>query len=1023
MKINYTSLVFKLGRLLNKRVYVFPFNREQDTQLDFLNKYHSILKECKENKHVALTLPEYCLSFKLKTIELCRNENTAEAKKILEIEDWINCNAKDILDESDEILSVKYQLVYSVGLQKTLDGGKLRWEIPQYVLKLAEKHLEKLNLIYPTSIEFKKDNDMKQTFASIRLLNIDHYEELIRKICFDFFNKIDVDPDLPQFVESEIYYLIDFVVKKTISPITVSKINEMLRSNETESPVAILKETLLILRGILAYDILYFVLNKRWKVEYGINTNINLMQAVPFKAKDVPTERSQFAHPDIAILLTYLSYYYDGLNDSQFSELIILLENDSNGSHQYNKWISLLPNDVKINASVKEFSRVNFSDSNQRNNVLYPLLKKHPPVINDWLSNFLFPKEAKEFSFRLSASAWDLASLNTNLTTGFSGTNDSSRYLSPLTINYYDLPNLFGTTGMVMQNILCKENSYTCLKTNDNEEEILKLLIEQKINVLLDVGALMIKYSNKKLAQKWLNLIVQKNKDTEIEAVVFFEDNELVLIQKNSIEYLQSFETSIYINNLKKCLIYLDDIHTRGTDLKIPSKTSAVVTLGKGLTKDRLFQACMRMRMLGDGHKVKFLASKEVNCEIIKNISYFNNITSHEVLQWTINNSIKNIKNDSIYWAHQGLSFFLKKASYESYVNLSKESNVSLYFETSKEKSSNELKSMYGNSRIENLITDIINIQSTKLLNNFQVSSIEFNQFSSNTEKISNKLKNQIPDLKKFDQLFDEEIELEIEKEVEEEVQIERPVKAKECKPELNEDIVKFVTTGVVRENSIYMIKLMKSLVSSSFYDLVEENAWSNHILVSRDFCRTVEILNFSDYFLRMPRWIAIKKSNKKNDNLFLIISSYEADRLFFCFKEPVGLFMFIPRVTLEQKIISYPRISLEAKINVQISLFFGSIYFKDKNEEINFNKFVGYLPAPRNKTNQEKFDKKIISSNGYVNLINRKYVFVNGDDVCEFEEDPSRFIIKLIENRNFERVPKFSHHLKIFLNGKNNFE
>ena len=184
MKINYTSLVFKLGRLLNKRVYVFPFNREQDTQLDFLNKYHSILKECKENKHVALTLPEYCLSFKLKTIELCRNENTAEAKKILEIEDWINCNAKDILDESDEILSVKYQLVYSVGLQKTLDGGKLRWEIPQYVLKLAEKHLEKLNLIYPTSIEYKKDNDMKQAFASIRLLNIDHYEELIRKICF-----------------------------------------------------------------------------------------------------------------------------------------------------------------------------------------------------------------------------------------------------------------------------------------------------------------------------------------------------------------------------------------------------------------------------------------------------------------------------------------------------------------------------------------------------------------------------------------------------------------------------------------------------------------------------------------------------------------------------------------------------------------------------------------------------------------------------------------------------------------------
>ena len=141
-------------------------------------------------------------------------------------------------------------------------------------------------------------------------------------------------------------------------------------------------------------------------------------------------------------MLTYLSYYYTGLSDSQLDDLFVLLENDLHGHDEYNKWIKLIPSDVSIDKSISEFSRLNLADSNQKNDILYPLLRSHPPVINYWLCSFLFPKEAKEFSNKLSASAWDLCSLNKNITTGFSGTNDSSRYLSSLNMNYYDLPDL-----------------------------------------------------------------------------------------------------------------------------------------------------------------------------------------------------------------------------------------------------------------------------------------------------------------------------------------------------------------------------------------------------------------------------------------------------------------------------------------------------------------------------------------------------------------------------------------------------
>ncbi len=715
-------------------------------------------------------------------------------------------------------------------------------------------------------------------------------------------------------------------------------------------------------------------------------------------------------------MLTYLSYYYSGLNDLQLNELFKQLENDVHSEHVYNKWIELLPEDVEIEKSVKEFASLNLSDSNQKTNILFPLLRSHPPVINNWLSSFLFPKEAKEFSNKLSTSAWDLCSLNKNLTTGFSGTNDSSRYLSPLNMNYYDLPNLIGTTGNVISNILSEKNSYGSLLTQ-NEQEILESMIKDKINVLLDVGALMVRLSNRQVALNWLNLT-----NDEIEAVVFFQNNDLVVMMKNTINEINSFETSAYRNNLKKCLIYLDDIHTRGTDIKIPINTTAAVTLGKGLDKDRLFQACMRMRMLGDGHCVKFYASKEVNNEIIRYCDQtYDPITSENVLNWAIHNSIKMIKNASIYWAYQGLSFYLRKAAYENNIE-SIQLNFSQYFETCKELNLTKLSLLYESSRKENLILDIVKKQSKRQLEKFRSSKMNSELFEQNAEKISTKLLNQIPKLRKYDQLLDEEMELEIEKEAEEEMQIERPNKAKFKEPYLDEEVKNFATKGIFQSDSSSFNKLIKSLVNSSFYDLVDENAWSNQIYVTRDFIQTVQTYDFDDYYLRIPRWILIKKV-ENNESIFVIISSFEADSLFFSCKKNVGLYMFMPRVKHNQRSILFPFIELDPKIRLQISIFCGSFYFEDENEQKIFNSFVGYLPSPRNPDDQEKFDQKLISANGFVLYENRQHVFNNEQEICRFEKDPSAFIIKLIEIRNFAIIPKTAHHLMIFLNGKKPFQ
>ena len=373
---------------------------------------------------------------------------------------------------------------------------------------------------------------------------------------------------------------------------------------------------------------------------------------MPYRAKDVPAERAQFSHPDVAILFTVLSYYYDGLDLSKFNSLFERLEKDQQKNILYSNWINLLPAGLNIEPSIKEYSGLNFSDSNQFSNLLYPLFKLHPPAINYWLNTFLFPKEAKEFTELLGTSSWDLCETKPRPTTGFSGTNDSSLLL-PLTMNYCDIPELRYTNGSLVSHLLKEENNaYIPLPPMQNSKIILEKITSLSIKLLLDVGALTIGSNNEEIAVAWLDI------DKKAEAAIYF-DNENNLVVINRQKKRSMFEVSPYKSELGRCVIYLDEYHTRGTDLKIPRGTVGAVTLGKNVTKDKLMQACMRMRMLGDGHSVCFLASNEIHTIITNdNPGIEDKIGSLEVIKWAIKNSRDHIVNGFLYWGIQGMFFY-----------------------------------------------------------------------------------------------------------------------------------------------------------------------------------------------------------------------------------------------------------------------------------------------------------------------------------------------------------------------------
>jgi hypothetical protein len=263
-----------------------------------------------------------------------------------------------------------------------------------------------------------------------------------------------------------------------------------------------------------------------------------------------------------------------------------LLAELDNPEMEYNHWVESGQN---LPVELRKLDGVNTKDESQVEKFIVPLFSRNKEVVDFYLSNVVFPRDARQFLSKLPTSAWDLVEDKKNVKTGFSGTTDSC-HLLPASISQEDPDFALGTNALVLQHLLQPENDYyECVEGDNSNLEFttvfLKSLVMQKseIRVLLDVGAQMLELQNEGLARLWLSL------RPDVSAAIYFNDSDhLTVITPDG--RIGPFISSPFNRQLEKCLIYLDDAHTRGTDLMIPQGTRAAVTLGPKVTKDKLAQ-------------------------------------------------------------------------------------------------------------------------------------------------------------------------------------------------------------------------------------------------------------------------------------------------------------------------------------------------------------------------------------------------------------------------------------------------
>ncbi|OJJ73414.1 hypothetical protein ASPBRDRAFT_503222 [Aspergillus brasiliensis CBS 101740] len=641
----------RLGGLVGRELMHLPFSRRTPTTMELIREYRSLHEMMSSRAGIVLGVPEHALSFKLSGLQRVSDLKLAESAEMIMIQDWIDRIGRDVLDECDYTLAVKTQLIYPSGSQLAVDGYPDRWEVIMAVLGLVAQHVRDLASAFPQSIDV-----VERPFSSFPLVfllrqdvEVALNERIVQDICSGQGSILPVQG----WGAREQELIKQFISQEETDSSATHSIQSLLQ----DAPKACKRAYLL--RGLIVHRIILLCLKKRWNVQYGLHPKRDPM-AVPFQAKGVPSDYAEWGHPDVAILFTCLAFYHQGLSQEQCRRCLQAALKSDDPATEYDRWMQT---STDLPEALRHWNLINVDDQGQVAEFWYHM-RFSMVVINYFLKYFVFPVHAKQFAIKLQTSGWDVPFNNsgvvakrkcTGLTTGFSGTNDNRRLL-PLNIEQHDLPELLHTNAEVLTYLLQNRNrEYRHAFTNGrrvSEAELLSNLADSRIRVLIDAGAFILEMDNLTLVKTWLE------KDTEPQAAVYFgTDNKPWVWYR--IGRKAPLLATPYADNLHNCLIYLDEAHTRGTDLKLPADAKGALTLGLNQTKDHTVQAAMRLRQLGTTQSIIFIAPPEVHQSIldVSQKSHDYKIDSSDVVYWLLHQTCaSNAELEPLFHA-QGIDF------------------------------------------------------------------------------------------------------------------------------------------------------------------------------------------------------------------------------------------------------------------------------------------------------------------------------------------------------------------------------
>jgi hypothetical protein len=251
------------------------------------------------------------------------------------------------------------------------------------------------------------------------------------------------------------------------------------------------------------------------------------------------------------------------------------------------------------------------------------------------------------------------------------------------------------------------------------------------------------------------------------------------------------------------------------------------------------------------------------------------------------------------------------------------------------------------------------------------------------------------------DAALHEEQERELSPESEQERQLERPPKMKPAEHSMHIDLLRMVKQGWLEPDSLAFVPAFHTLSNTSASDAFRLKTWPGGLLATNDYSRTVQVAKNGkqDEFVRSVQWIL----SCPKLNVLAIISPFEANELHPLIRSQnkMALHVYSPRTkdsmrplddlkycAVPSRSTSDP--SPELYIRIQLNLFAGQLYFKDRKEYISTCCFLGlaYCAPERGVT---------ICNDGFVVIEDRGKFEPEMARVCTMIKSPVDMLRRLV--------------------------
>jgi len=869
------------GSILRRKVYIMPFTRDVKLSLDRVAVMQSSMAQCMMDRGLLLVAPEHRLSLHLKSLELHAKGENAICAALTKL---ASLPVQELYDESDEILRHKYQLIYAMGTPVALPDGEARWYAAQAVFRAIKHSPAARQLISDLNVSTQQVRRAER-FPCIRLIPGEALDGIVEDLYATLGWCILEDPPYELKELGGLHKNKNHMQRcHTFVADSSSSINELpVKVREWES-----RTFLLALRGFLACGVMVHCLKKRHRVDYGVNESGKKRLAVPFRACDTPSERSEYGHPDMAIGLTILAYYYRGLTpDAVKNAFKLLLECGPAAQKDiYNSWFELSRPEMDTDQieSLDDVRKVDLSNEHQLLS-LVEFYQFNMETINFWLNHCVFPSETTQFPQKIIGNAWHLADNRQGRANGFSGTNENHLVLPLQVKQNMQIKQLAATNGKMLELIL-DHPTYISI-SQVAWESVLNVAIDSSVDALIDCGALTAGASNVDIAAYLLERIPLGS----FKGVIFFDSSQqawCILDYRGQMPMAQSPIRE------HECFAFFDEARSRGSDLKLKENAVALLTLGPAITKDKLMQGAGRMRLLGRGQSIKICGYTEVTQKIKalqiarSNGSRSKKVSIKALMEWVLQNTAKATEDALPEWADQGMIFATCGTNPDD-----------AFFDDVF-----TLQSFYSSAMHTKSATTVMHDSvETHMSRVHGTMSPEQSELKEGIIKFASEYGQEIQVIASA---LDEEYERELEREVEKEKEIEREISCQEPAQEKDWDSSMVFAAKSSAQLPITTCSLSDLLDTTYQLKGLTIN-WPDTLKCTSNFARTINSLDNTDDYLPLVDavlifWSSKVAKQKRSISELVLLSSREADRLLLKFWQHTG--------SLEQRRVSFVNFS-----------------------------------------------------------------------------------------------------------------